>query len=433
MPTPAARPRRRPLLALVALAAVGWAVMGGAGLGAPPPGGRDPAGLIAFVDGYGQLAVVDVASAAVTAFGSGPGRAVFPAWSSDGARVAAVVVGQAGVAVEVVDVARGAGPTVVLAAPDRVPIYLYWSPDDRYLAVLSNTPGSTLALDIVDVARALSSDPAARSTLAFGQPFYWVWSPTGRAVVVHRDVLGEAALVGLTSVDSFAVASPLPSPGAFQAPDVSDSGRFVAYAARDALGERVVVVGDPERGGGARTFAQLEGEDLMAFAWRPGREQLSVQGATLPGYFVGPVVLLDAESGEARVVSEDLVVASFWSPDGRWLATLSLEAGGEDGPVVEGGPARVQGRLPLLSLRFVDVDGLTAVDAGTFPLTPAFLSQYLPFFDQYSRSHRLWSPDSTALVLPVVGPTGAPTLVVVGVDGTSATLAPGDMPAWNVR
>src|SRR5690606_26095296 len=143
----------RPLLALVALAAVGWAVMGGAGLGAPPPGGRDPAGLIAFVDGYGQLAVVDVASAAVTAFGSGPGRAVFPAWSSDGARVAAVVVGQAGVAVEVVDVARGAGPTVVLAAPDRVPIYLYWSPDDRYLAVLSNTPGSTLALDIVDVAR----------------------------------------------------------------------------------------------------------------------------------------------------------------------------------------------------------------------------------------------------------------------------------------
>src|SRR5690606_3718678 len=176
MPTPAARPRRRPLLALVALAAVGWAVMGGAGLGTPPPGGRDPAGLIAFVDGYGQLAVVDVASAAVTAFG--PGRAVFPAWSSDGARVAAVVVGQAGVAVEVVDVARGAGPTVVLAAPDRVPIYLYWSPDDRYLAVLSNAPGSTLALDIVDVARALSSDPAARSTLAFGQPFYWVWSPT---------------------------------------------------------------------------------------------------------------------------------------------------------------------------------------------------------------------------------------------------------------
>src|SRR5690606_1622772 len=84
MPTTAARPRRRPLLALVGLAAVGGAGMGGAGLGPPPPGGREPAGLIAFVDGYGQLAVVDVASATVTAFGSGPGRAVFPAWSSDG-------------------------------------------------------------------------------------------------------------------------------------------------------------------------------------------------------------------------------------------------------------------------------------------------------------------------------------------------------------
>ncbi len=386
----------------------------------------------------------------VTAYGAGPRQAIFPAWSSAGTRVAAVVAAPGGSWVEVVDVGRGGDPVVVLSAPDRGPIYLNWSPDDRHLAVLSSTQGEDLALDIVDVARAMGGDRGARTTLEYGQPFYWVWSPTGRTVLVHRDVLRDTALVGVSPITAFAVASPLPSPGAFQSPDISDSGRYVAYATHAGGGDSVVVLGNPERGAVGAPVAELAHEGLVAFAWRPGHDDLSVQGATDPGYFIGPVVLVEVASGEARVVSSDIVVGSFWSPDGRWLATLSLDQDGGGGGRVAaapyglspgataasgapGGLALVQARVPLLRLRFVDADAGDVVDAGEYPLSRAFLAQYLPFFDQYSRSHSLWSPDSTALVLPVVGVEGRPTLVAVGVDGSARELVPGDMPAWNVR
>ena len=65
-------------------------------------------------------------------------------------------------------------------------------------------------------------------------------------------------------------------------------------------------------------------------------------------------------------------------------------------------------------------------------LSPLFLNQYLPFFDEYARSHRLWSPASDALVVPVLE-AGRSVLTVYGLDGSVRTLGPGDMPVWNVR
>src|SRR5690606_28817841 len=96
-------------------------------------------------------------------------------------------------------------------------------------------------------------------------------------------------------------------------------------------------------------------------------------------------------------------------------------------------PQRVQARPPLLRVMFHAVGDRTYVDGGVFRPSAAFVTQYLPFFDQYSRSHSLWAPDSSAIVLPTLGEAGVPTLVVFGVDGTSREIGPGDMPAWNLR
>jgi len=400
---------------------------------APSP--RDPAFAIAFIGPTGHVAVVDPRAedpqAGATSYGGHRQVAIFPAWSSDGNRVAAVTATAQCSRVDVIDVAGGSGSTVMLAAGDRAPIYLNWSPDDRFLAVLSSTPDSTLALDLID---ATGTGGRTRTTLAFGQPFYWVWSATGRSLVVHRDVLRRTAVVGITAITGFDVREPLPWPGAFQAPDISTSGRYLAYASTFGSDNHVIVTTNPERGAGAEPVVKLTQRGFVAFSWRPGYEQLSVQGATSAGSFTGDLELLDVLTGVSTVLSAKEVVASFWSPDGRWVATLSRRTGSEE---VVLGPAPalqpVQRRLQRFDLDFIEADTRHVVEHGPVTLSQAFTAQYLPFFDQYSRSHSLWAPDSNAMVLPAIGPSGAPLLVIFDTDGSRTDLVAGDMPAWNVR
>jgi hypothetical protein len=398
---------------------------------------RDPSFDIAFIDPTGHVAVVDPRSvdpfADVISYGVGRQLAIFPTWSSDGNRLAAVTATPQGSRVDVIDVANGSRPLVVLDSAERGPIYLNWSPDSRYLAVLSSTPDNALALDVIDVSTALVGE-AVRTTLAFGQPFYWVWSATGRSVLVHRDVMRRTAVVGITSIADFDVRLPLPAPGSFQAPDFSDSGLYVAYASTVGADNDVVVAGNPERGANSEPVVRLAQRGMVAFGWRPGHEQLSVQGATSEGSFTGELELLDVLTGVSTVLSSDEVVASFWSPDGRWIAALSRRTGSEEVIVAQGPElAEVQRRALRLDLDLIEADTRHVVEHGPVTVSAAFGSQYLPFFDQYSRSHSLWAPDSSAFVLPEIGPSGAPRLVVLDTNGGRTYLVDGDMPAWNVR
>jgi TolB protein len=50
-------------------------------------------------------------------------------------------------------------------------------------------------------------------------------------------------------------------------------------------------------------------------------------------------------------------------------------------------------------------------------LSDTFVSQLLPYFDQYALSHRLWSPDGSAIVLPLVGDDGRTRITVLQQDG----------------
>jgi TolB protein len=451
-PAPAVR-RRRGLvrLALVALA--------GSLAFAAAQSAANPAGLIAYVDADGRTAVRDPRDGAPpVVFGGGLERAQFPAWSSDGNHLAVIVGDMSGGRVDLIEVARAAAPTTVYRPAGRAPIYLAWSPDDRTLAVLANRAGGGLALDLVDVARAAAGEPDAVVPFAQGAPLYWSWSRTGRALLVHVDVMGPTRLAGVTGIDAFDVRRPLPDPGAFQSPAFSASERYVAYATLTAGGERrVVVAPNPELPAAGLFTRTLPHRGQAALAWRPGSEQLAVQSAAVPApHAFGPVDLLDVASGDVTRLTDDPVVASWWSPDGRWLATLSPVGGGGDRTVqASAGPGtagaswagdaadataavhvvdqRVQRGSALLSLKVIDADTLQTLLLGAFVPSPLFAGQYLPFFDQYARSHRLWSPDSDALVMPVADDDGAVQLVVFGLDGEVTPLGPGDMPAWNVR
>ena len=444
-----ARPRpaidvRRPVaptaLVGILVLALAWASLAFAS--AP----TDPAGLIAYVDLEGRAALVDPAGGErLAVYDGGLERAQFPAWSSDGNRLAVIVSDMAGGRVDVVDVAAGGEPVTAYRRVGRAPIYLSWAPGDRLLAVLANDAGGGLALDLVEVARALDGDADAVRDFARGAPFYWAWARSGRALLVHQNVLGPARAVGISGVDAFELRTRLPAAGAFQAPAFSPSERYLAYASVDQeAGRRVEVVPNPERPDPTATARSLPHRGVAAFAWRPGREQLAVQGPAVPSpHAFGPVDLLDVASGRVTRLSDDQVVASWWSPDGRWLATLSpVGGGGERTMLVSATGARAiaetavpaQRRAPALySLKAIDADTLETRLLGAFAPSPLFLAQHLPFFDQYARSHRLWSPDSDALVLPALDDAGVPTIVVFGIDGSVLPLAQGDMPAWNVR
>jgi Tol biopolymer transport system component len=88
--------------------------------------------------------------------------------------------------------------------------------------------------------------------------------------------------------------------------------------------------------------------------------------------------------GRKRVkVTNEQVVAFFWSPTDQRLAFLTLERGGQ-----------------TMSWHVADADGNQARRLVSFVPTLEQV-RLLAFFDQYATSHGLWSPDGESLVYAV--------------------------------
>jgi TolB protein len=86
----------------------------------------------------------------------------------------------------------------------------------------------------------------------------------------------------------------------------------------------------------------------------------------------------------------------------------------------------------------VDVQSGEQTLVSTFEPVDLFVNQFLPFFDQYAKSHRIWSPDSDAIVLPVMrrlpGGGKMPRICVAPIDplrGRLSEIADGIMAFWS--
>ncbi len=273
--------------------------------------------------------------------------------------------------------------------------------------------------------------------IASGQPFYWQWSQGGDQLLVHSGGPGPDAQLAWLEPDANEASDNVASPGLFQAPGISADGRYLAFGQR--VGQRFQVAVQ-ELASGRRSTAQHSG--VAALSWSPAAPYLAWTSPRTDQFSsAGPLRLLEADSGDIFVLVRDTVLAFFWSPDGQSIAYLTLASGGNDAGA--GRPAGLAALAPsqpaqrsALSLRLWVVDVASGQQRQLYTFRPSeiFLTQFLPFFDQYALSHRLWSPASDALVLPMLDSSGAAGIYVVPVQGGAAVrVAEGTMASWSAQ
>lgn len=310
------------------------------------------------------------------------------------------------------------------------PVYLYWSPDSSQLGFLAQQNGNALGLFIAPT----TGDEVVLQTVA--SPLYWDWSPTEEQILLHGNGSGRQAELLLMETGIAVEGIPIAQPGAFQAPAFSENGRFYAYAEEQSGGLSWLVITDTAPPTLTPRDIEERHAGMVAMGWSPVADELAyISGEHQGDGFHGALRLLDAESGESRLLSSRQVAAFFWSPNGRFIATLTATAF-DDGiyAAIYANSSRVglmQTHKPItLELAIIEVESGERTKLTTFQPTSHFILQFMPYFDQYARSHRLWSPDSEALVLPMVIEDEA-KVVVVGINGRWQEIADGTMPFWS--
>jgi TolB protein len=397
----------------------------------PATADREVVNRIAFVDPAGRLGTVAPDGSDSRLLTTAGATYQFPAWAPDGSQIAAVGIdGNEGGVYLWADEAN-ARRSDLFTSSMRPPIYLYWSPDSRQVSFLANDRAS-LGLWL---AAADGASPARQ--IASGQPFYWDWSQGSDQLFIHSGGVGRDARLAFLDPGSEQAGANVASPGLFQAPGVSRDGRYLAYG--QAAGDNFQVTIE-DRDSGERTTVPHLG--LAALGWSPTTQHLAWTSPRLDQLTsIGPLRLLDAATGGIATLVQDTVFAFFWSPDGRSVAYLTLGSGASNpGAARPAGLAalaeaeQAQRGRPSLRLWVVDVASGQQRLLSTFRPSEIFLRQFLPFFDQYALSHRLWSPASDAIVLPMVGANGASGIYVVSVESGEATrVADGTMAFWSWR
>lgn len=385
---------------------------------------------IAYITTRGQLATVAPDGTEQQQLTDLNGTFQFPAWSPDNSRLAVIGSGDDGIGVYVGQDSTESGLQALFQNDEETPIYLYWAPDSNQVSFITSHP-SGLALHIGDVLADSSR------LLATGQPFYWDWTPSGDRLLIHSGLAGDDSRLALIDPEGDGDENNITEPGFFQAPGISTNGRYWAFAQVDEENQGQLTILDGESQLTQQTVPHL---GLVAMSWSPSSDVLAYIAPTVDApVFYGPLNLLDATTGESTVIADELIVAFFWSPDGRYIAYFTL-ANPEDNTIQAYLPGKenqaskgaFQEDEPIIMEVWVaDTQDGSVRRLRAFEPTNLFVFQFLPFFDQYSRSHRIWSADSEFLVLPLVE-EDVSRIYALPVNGDEGTpVADGVIGFWN--
>jgi TolB protein len=339
--------------------------------------------------------------------------AIQPTWSPDGGRLVWTEVNNMSEVPEVFIVT--AGPRregIERAGVPVAPFYYYWSPIGDRVAFLAGGPGGSVELGILD---------GEARFIGEAQPYYFAWAPDGKTLLTHTD----QNAIALVATDG--TATTLEQTAAlFQAPQWAADGTRLVYATGTPPTSGGVLAGAFQSNGQEIVLADTAGTILRGFGTFAGVAtfELSPDGQQMAQsvtvdrktFNFGPLVVTDIETGNETTVSREPVLAFQWSPAGN--ALLYLAAGeGIDHP----------------TFRWAVWDGASSTEYAAVTPTPTFANAYLPFWDQYSRSHSLWAPDGSAFAYTGMNEGNDPIVWVqkVGGDTAAEEVASGDVVFWS--
>ncbi|MBI2965990.1 MAG: PD40 domain-containing protein [Chloroflexi bacterium] len=312
------------------------------------------------------------------------GALAWPVWSPDGETIlysALIPDGRRGLNVSLRTVPAAGGGETLLFQDDPatsgigsgVAHYAYWSPDSRRVAVIAGT-ASGLTGELVNVAS--GERPA---TLADGAPIYYSWSSDSRHILVHHQEalrlyelddeghpVGSPRQIGSGSLDYFA-------------PNFSPAGDRILYA--DTTDAVTKVFSSPFDGSAPTPMIEAEGR--AAFAWAPDGRRVAVLSEQSEGLF-DRLTVLTAGGRQIFRMDRKSMISFWWSPDATKLAltTVAQDAAGEN----------------VIAVMVIDVRDQSEAQVATLLPSDEFLFMQI-YFDQFAHSIRMWSPDSTYLVL----------------------------------
>lgn len=396
---------------------------------------------IAYVDLSGRIATVKPDGTDAKLLTGDRRIFQYPSWATGKNQIAAVGINDNGGGLYVISdkVENSLTYPELYFSHNQIPFYHYWSPDDQNITFLTTHPQG-FGLRIANM-------KGSGYLLTTGQPLFWSWTTEPNMLFIHSGHTNPDARLTFIGTAGEGWGDNIASPGYFQAPAVSPDGRFYAFAAIDAVGQRQLVV-EQKESGQKLVFAE---EGMLAMRWSPEPSLLAyIAGIAPDGRFYGPLRLIDTQTQQKERLVDQNVMAFFWSPNGRKIAYLKLTEMRTIRPLdmqtrqyVPSTSMYTNGTVPHTlaaekdeSLLYLDLhvyDIRTGRDQFLTTVAPpiTFLNQYLPFFDQYSLSHRLWSPNSDQLVLPTVEGSTA-VIKIVPINGQPIrTVAEGLMPSWS--
>jgi Tol biopolymer transport system component len=385
------------------------------------------AGLITYIGADWNVYTMDQAGRNVTAYTKDavvPKNStdafryyVYPTFSADGDRLAFVgVSGQGTINSADLYIANVEGDAKkVYSSKNEHPFFLYWSPDNTTLGFLSSTSdGQSMIL------QSISSDSKDRTVIDTGTPYYWSWAPDGKTMIVHS---GSAQSTVPEHLAFLRVGSDITedgldaTPASFQSPAWSPDGSHILMTRLNVQNKKSEIIMTDGRGKYEKTIGSF---DLnTAFAWsHQGDKVAYIEGKkTIGAGVLGELHVVDLETSKDLFKGEQDVFAFFWSPNDEKIAYFipkllnsSSSSGGQSDSNSQ------SGQQLALQLKMLDVKSGESKELFTFQPSEQFTA-ILPYFDQYSQSATIWSPDNNNLVLSFVAGDGTPGIAVVAASG----------------